>query len=102
MKKSHILKKKEKLFFSRLDESFGEITPENFDTYPMGNPFRKTTKAKLTYVRDFMQERRALMTPEDKQRMEEIRQKYILEDQPQVEKQIQKEKREKVRRLFFK
>lgn len=94
MKKAHILKKKE----ARLLERMGPVTEDNLYDYPIGNPFKKISKAEMKEVRKVITEHRNNQTPEQKAALETLAEKYRKED----ENLILREKRKQVRRLFFK
>ena len=72
MKKEHIRKKKERKLFERINEDFGSITEENFDTYPIGNPYAKPlSKAARKELKKIITESRAKraleQTPEERE-----------------------------------
>lgn len=96
MKKSHILKKKEARMWKRI----GPVTEENMEDYPIGNPFKKTAKKEIeemgTFIKKYREEHP--MSDEDKQKMLDLQQKYIVEDRISEEKR----KRLRIRRIFIK
>ena len=96
MKKSHILKKKER----RLIEKLGPVTEENADTYPLGNPYRKTTKAELKAVGEWINQHKLNnpLTPEEIEEFDARHSKYIAE----AERLKYLEQKRRVRKLFFK
>lgn len=96
MKKTHILKKKEARFWKKI----GPVTEENMDTYPIGNPFKKTTKKELTEMGDWIKKYREEnpLSAEDKERIKQMREKFIKEDKETNERM----ERQRIRKIFIK
>ncbi len=96
MKKAHILKKKEARFWERI----GPVTEDNMDTYPIGNPFKKTTKKEIEEMGNFIREHRKNNPISDEKRQEilELQERFRLEDKQNEEKR----KRLKIKKIFIK
>jgi hypothetical protein len=98
MTKKNILKKKETKFFKKLNEEFGEITEDNIDTYPIGNPYAKLTKLSTKEISKMRAELDANRTEDEKKVREEMLDKFKQE----YKKEKLKELKLHVRKLFFK
>lgn len=96
MKKAHILKKRE----AKWKASLPPITSDNADDYPIGNPYKKWTKAELTEIARMAKENREAnpMSEETKVWVEKLQIEGGLENEAA---ELQR-KKQQVRRLFFK
>lgn len=96
MKKAHILKKQEARFWKRM----GPVTEENMDTYPIGNPYKESSKSDIEELKEFIKRHREEnpLSEDTKKELDEMCERLRKEN---AEAEVIRE-RKRIRKIFIK